>query len=111
MDAEVKKYIDKQKHPQRDIINTLRDIIFKTFPNISEKMKYGVPMYGDMFYLVALKDHVNLGFSLQGLSEKEQELFEGSGKTMKHVKVFSLEGIDEGQIVGLLKLVAEKHNG
>jgi hypothetical protein len=51
---------------------------------------------------------VNLGFSLKGLSKTEQKLFEGSGKTMKHIKVSSVNEIDEKKIIALLKLVQEK---
>jgi hypothetical protein len=52
---------------------------------------------------------VNLGFSIKGLTEQELALFEGTGKTMRHVKINSLEDIDEPQIVNLLRLVAKKH--
>lgn len=105
MDEDVNEYIEKQKSPQREIVQKLRDIILKTYPNIQEKMKLGVPWYEGKYYIVALKDHVNLGFSLKGLSKEEQELFEGSGKTMKHIKIHSVKDIDEEKIVKLLKLI------
>jgi hypothetical protein len=101
----VKKYIEKQRSPQKEIIQKLRKIILKTFPNIKEEMKMGVPWYEGKYYIVGLRDHINLGFSLKGLSKKEQELFEGSGKTMKHIKIHSLDEIDERKIVKLLRLV------
>ena len=73
-------------------------------------MKWGVPTFGEgKFYFVALKEHVNLGFSLKGLSKEEQDMFEGSGKTMKHLKIGSLADIDEKKIVDLLKLVWQKN--
>ena len=105
MDEGVKRYIEKQKSPQKEIIQKLREIILKTFPNINEEMKLGVPWYEGKYYLVALKDHVNLGFSLEGLTEEERGRFEGGGKTMKHIKVYSLREIDEERIVELLKVV------
>jgi hypothetical protein len=80
----------------------------KTFPDIKEEMKMGVPWYEGKYYIVALKDHVNLGFSLTGLSKKEKELFEGGGKTMKHIKLYSLKEIDEKEIVKLLRVVEKK---
>ena len=107
MTKEVDDYIEKQKLPQKEICKKLRNIILETFPDIKEEMKLGVPWYEDKYYIVALKDHVNLGFSLKGLSKKEIGLFEGGGKTMKHVKVCSLEEIDEEKIVELLKVVKE----
>jgi hypothetical protein len=104
----VKNYIEKQRSPLREIIQVLREIILRTYPGIKEEMKLGVPWYEGKYYIVALKDHVNLGFSLKGLSKNEQELFEGSGKTMRHIKIFSLEDIDEKKIVKLLRMVGEK---
>jgi len=115
MDEKVDEYIKKQKSPQKEICQRLREIILKTIPEINEEMRVGVPCYGHTkedicgkYYIAALKDHVNLGFSLKGLSKKEQELFEGTGKTMKHIKVYSLKDIDEQKIINLLKLVNEK---
>ena len=104
MDEGVEKYIEKQISPQKEIIQKLRKIILKTFPDINEEMKLGVPWYQGKYYIVALKDHVNLGFSLKGLSEKEKRLFEGSGKTMKHIKIYSLKDIDEKKVVKLLRV-------
>ena len=101
----VKEYIGKQKSPQKEISQKLREIILKTFPNIIEEMKYGVPYYGDKYYIVALKSHVNLGFSIKNLTKQEITLFEGSGKTTRHIKFNTLEDIDEKQIVKLLKIV------
>ena len=105
MNVKVEKYIEKQKSPQSEIIQKLRAIILKTFPNIKEEFKLGVPWYEGKYYIVALKDHVNLGFSLKGLSQKEKELFEGNGKTMRHIKIYSSNEIDEEKIVKLLNIV------
>ena len=100
-------YIRKQKSPQKEICTKLRKLILKTFPEINEEMKMGVPWYGK-FYVVALKDHVNLGFSVKGLTKKEQANFKGKGKLMRHLKFHSPDEIDEKKIVKLLKLVARK---
>ena len=105
MSKEVDDYITKQKSPQKEICQRLRNIILKTFPNIKEEMKLGVPWYEGKYYIVALKNYVNLGFSLKGLSSKEVGLLEGGGKTMKHVKIRSLNEIDEKRIVELLGTV------
>ena len=107
MNKEVDDYLEKQKLPQKEICKKLRKIILETFPDIKEEMKLGVPWYEGKYYIVALKNHVNLGFSLKGLSKKEIELFEGGGKTMKHIKIHSLNEIDEKKIVKMLKVVKE----
>ncbi|MFH1393322.1 MAG: DUF1801 domain-containing protein [Candidatus Micrarchaeota archaeon] len=100
----VDEYLEKQKSPQKEICKKLRKIILKTFPEINEEMRLGVPYYEGKFYIVALKDHVNLGVSLKGLTKDEIALFEGAGKTMKHLKFASLKEIDAKKIVKLLKL-------
>ena len=105
MHNKVKEYIEKQKTPQKDICLKLREIIINTFPDIIEEMKYGVPYYGNKYYIVALKTHVNLGFSIKGLTKEEIALFEGSGKTTKHIKINTLEDIEENMIIKLLKMV------
>ena len=62
--------------------------------------------YEGKYYIVALKDHVNLRFSLKGLSSKEVGFFEGGGKT-KHIKIRAISEIDERKIVELLKIVKD----
>jgi hypothetical protein len=99
-------YVEKQKSPQKEICNKLRKIIFKIFPDVKEEMKWGVPSYADgKYYFVALTDHVNLGFSIKGLSKEKIALFQGSGKTMRNIEIKSEKEIDEKQIVKLLKLI------
>ena len=108
---EVGKYIEKQKSPQKELVQRLRDIVVKTFPDIKEELRMGVPWYEGKYYIVALKDHVNVGFSVKGLSEQEMALFEGKGKMMRHIKVYSFDDLDEAKVAKLLRLVAEKGMG
>jgi hypothetical protein len=108
MTSEVEAYIRKQHQTQKEIIQKLRFIILKTFPQIKEELRMGVPWYEGKYYLVGLKDHVNLGFSVKGLSEKEISLFEGKGKVMRHIRFYSLQDVDETRVEKLLRLVAEK---
>ena len=109
MDKKVDEYIEKQKSPQKEICQKLREVIFKTFPDIKEKMKWGVPSYDNgNYYLVALKTHVNMGFSINGLSKEEIALFEGTGETMRHLKISSLKEIDGAAIAELMKMIQEK---
>lgn len=108
-DKGVDEYIKKQISPQKEICNTLRKIIFKTFPDIEEGMKWGVPSYDNgRYYFVTLKGHVNIGFSIKGLSKDNLALFHGSGKTMRVIEIKSKKEINEKEIVKLLKLTKEK---
>ena len=108
MSTEVEGYIKKQNSLQREIVQTLRTIILKTLPHVKEELKMGVPWYEGKLYIVALKDHVNLGVSVQGLSDQDLALFEGKGKLMRHIKFYSIVDTDNDRVEKLLKLVAEK---
>jgi hypothetical protein len=69
----VEDYIKKQKSPQKEICTKLRESIFEIFPQAKEEIKWGVPSYnGGLYYIVALKDHVNLGFSIEGQKIKNK---------------------------------------
>lgn len=103
------EYLEKQKSPQKEIIKKLRKIISKTIPNSNEEKAGGVLAYGKgKFYLAGLKNSVNMGFSIVGLSKEEASLFKGQGKTMRHLKFSKLKDIGEKEIVKLLKLVNKK---
>jgi uncharacterized protein YdhG (YjbR/CyaY superfamily) len=109
MSNEIDAYIQKQRSPQKEICQELRKIMLDVFPDIKEEMKWGVPAFADgKFYIVALKDHVNLGFSSKGLSKEETALFDGGGKTTKHIQIAGLEDVDRERIIKLLKLVDGK---
>lgn len=102
----VDEYINKQNSPQKEICIKLRAIIFHTFPNITEELKWGVPTYGNgQYYIASLKTHVHLGFSIDNLSSEEQKVFKGSGKSMKVLEFKTLDELNEQKVVKLLKLI------
>ncbi len=109
MSVEVQRYIEKQKSPQKEIITEVRKIFQKTLPTSEEKMRWGVITYSEgKFYIAAMKNRVHVGFAITGLNKDEISLFEGSGKTMRHIKIPTLEDIDEKTLVKLIEMVDEK---
>jgi len=109
MDKDVGEYIKKLEYPRQAICQELRRLILKTFPGVKEEMKWGAIVFaGGMFYIGALKDHVNLGFAISGLAKEEADLFEGKGRTMRHIKIGAVGEIDEERLVKLLKMVYKK---
>ncbi|MES0341497.1 MAG: DUF1801 domain-containing protein [Candidatus Humimicrobiaceae bacterium] len=109
MKVKINEYINKQKNPQKEVCNYLRNLIHKTIPGIKEEMKWGVPVFADgKFYIGSFKNSVNLGFSINGLNKEEIALFEGSGKTMRHIKIKTLQEIDDEKLIKLIKLVNKK---
>lgn len=57
---------------------------------------------------MALRDHVNLGFAVKGLSKFEIALFKGKGKIIRHRKFYSQNDIDDVEITKLLEYVSKK---
>jgi hypothetical protein len=109
MDKQVEKYIEKQASPQKEILLKLREIFLKTISDWEEKQAWGVVAFaGGKFYLAAMKNRVHVGFAINGLSKEEIGLFEGSGKTMRHIKIYSMGEINEKNLVKLIKMVDKK---
>jgi hypothetical protein len=72
-------------------------------------VRWGVPTFaGGKFYIVALKNHVNVGFSISGLNRDEIILFEGTGKIMRHIKIPTLKEVDEKMLAKLIEMVEKK---
>jgi len=105
----VQEYIKKQKSPQKEIINKVRKIFLKTLKEPGERMAWGVIAYSHAkFYIAAMKSRVHVGFAIKGLTKKEIESFEGTGKTMRHIKIPTVKDINEKELTKLIKLVDKK---
>jgi uncharacterized protein YdhG (YjbR/CyaY superfamily) len=75
MEKQVNVYIEKQKSPQKEILQKVRKIFHETLPNCEEKMAWGVPTFSSgKFYIAAMKNRVHVGFAITGLSEDENKL-------------------------------------
>ena len=76
MHKKVDAYIEKQKSCQKEICQNLRKIIFKTFPDITEEMKWGVPKKGtDLFLLFLLScPQWNSQWELQVIVPKDVDI-------------------------------------
>ena len=109
MDKQVIDYLKKQKSPQKEIIRKVRKIFQKTLPSCEEKMAWGVVTFAaGKFYIAAMKNRVHVGFAITGLNKDEINLFEGSGKTMRHIKIPTLVDVDEEKLVELIEMVNKK---
>jgi uncharacterized protein YdhG (YjbR/CyaY superfamily) len=105
----VSEYIEKQQSPQKEILQELRKIFRETLPNCGEKMTWGVVTFaGGKFYIAAMKNRVHVGFAITRLNKDEIGLFEGSGKTMRHIKIPTVESIDRERLVRLIEIVDKK---
>jgi hypothetical protein len=72
-------------------------------------MRWGVITFASgKFYIAAMKNCVHVGFATTGLSGDEIALFEGNGKTMKHIKIHTIESINKTHLEKLIKIVDQK---
>ena len=109
MDKQVDEYIEKQNSPQKEILQKVRTIFHKTLPSCEEKKAWGVAVFaGGKFYIAVIKNRVHIGFAINGLNNEEIDMFEGSGKTMRHIKIHSLNDINKDKLVKLIKMVDNK---
>ncbi len=93
---EVDEYIVAAEDSQKAILSTLRSLIFETFEQIKESYKWKRPVYGlskDFCYLVTTKSGVNLGFYDATNINDPNQILEGTGKKMRHVKVKHVDAL------------------
>jgi hypothetical protein len=97
MNKQVTNYIANFPPEKRIIMEKIRQLITETVPGVSEEFKWSRPVFKsnrDFVYIQATKSHVNLGFfNFEKLDDPENRL-EGSGKKMRHVKLFTPDDID-----------------
>ncbi len=109
MERQADAYIEKQKSPQKEILQEIRRIFQEKLPNCEEKMTWGVITFASgKFYIAAMKNCVHVGFAITGLTKDEISLFEGSGKTMRHIKIPDIERIDQIRLAKMIELVNKK---
>lgn len=95
---EVNHYISNLPDDIQQLTQSLRTLILETDSNLEEEYKWSMPNYsykGLVCYLQASKQHVNLGFHKGNELKKDDiaHLLQGSGKTMRHIRVKQMEDI------------------
>lgn len=109
MDKKVKEYIEKQDEEKKILLKKARRLVLKTIDNCQEEFNWGVPVYDKgKFYIAAMKTRIHIGMATTGLDKKVVDELEGTGNTMRHVKIHSLEEFDEQKLKNLIKVVHKK---
>ncbi len=109
MDYKIKEYIEKQNFKEKELLKKARTLILNTIPKCDEFIQWGVLCYSKgKIYLAAMKGRIHVGFSIIGLPKENIKLFEGSGKTARHIKIHSENELEEKNIVNLVKMINSK---
>jgi hypothetical protein len=120
-DEEIEYALAERAPQMRETVLALRELVQETVPGIHEAIDmtdhmfgYGAHQYGasgwGAVYIAAYTRWVNLGF-MEGADLPDPEgLLEGTGKTMRHVKIRSLEELKqrEAALVGLIEAATVK---
>ena len=108
---EVTDYIEQATEEQKEILISLRDLIAKTIPSANESFKWSRPVYSiekDFCYLQFTKKHINLGFFNFEKIEDPNNLIEGTGQKMRHIKIKNQAAMDKKILAKMVKQAAKK---
>ena len=100
------EYVDGLGDWRAEAVLTLHRLVKEVAPDAKESIKWARPVYevnGPLCYIIAFKNHVNLGFSRGVDLPDEAGILEGSGKQMRHIKVKGIEAIDEDTVKDLIR--------
>lgn len=94
----------------RPIASALRELVHRTAPELVETVKWGVPVWSgrkNVLCIMIYPDHLNLGF-FEGarLAHRYPEV-EGTGKSLRHVKVRSVSDARRSVLTRLIRDATE----
>jgi len=100
----------------QNIAKALRKIILATSLELVEEYKWSMPNYsyrGLVCYLQTAKKHVNLGFQKGNELEEEDvnNLLQGTGKTMRHIRITKMEDIQSEAFTTLIQAAMSLNEG
>ncbi|MCE7994718.1 MAG: DUF1801 domain-containing protein [Roseivirga sp.] len=103
---EVTLFIEEQNAGHKELLTTLRQLIEMNVPEVEEQFKWKRPVYAlgsDFCYLKAARNYVTLGFFNFQKIDDPLKLLEGTGKQMRHLKLKSVEDINEEVLSEMIK--------
>ena len=106
---EVTDYISVAPADQFEILEKLREIIHTAVTDTTEAIKWNMPVFSNsknFCYLQMAKNHVSIGFYNPEKIEDTDNLLEGSGSVIRHLKIKSVNDIDVNQLTKWLRVVA-----
>jgi len=100
--AKVEAFVARQSAAQRKIINRLRAVVKAAVPSLEERMRWLQVGYlvsnRDVCGIYPSSNHVNLSFAKGSTLKDPEGLLEGTGKGIRHIKVFTVEQVGEERI-------------
>jgi len=108
--AQIAAILKKQGPEVRALAQALRAFVRRQVPGVTESINpWGVPTFdyhGDLAYFMVHAAHVTFGFQRGAALKDPQRLLEGTGKSMRHVKIRTLEDLERPGMRELVKAAA-----
>ncbi len=90
---QITDYIYRASDEHIEILETVRRLVHETIPNVTEAIKWKIPIFAsgkDFAYLRFSKNHITLGFYNADKIIDPDNILEGEGNTLKHIKIKKL---------------------
>jgi hypothetical protein len=105
--TDVDIYTFQLPQPQQEVVQHLRAFIAHEYPELTESLKWHVPVYSlnTTNYLLGLqvfKRHVNLIFFRVAQLDDPKKILAGSGKQVLHITLRTINDIDESALQALI---------
>ena len=108
---EVDAFVQTKVPPEYwPVVARLRELVRETAPDAREVIAYGVPMYKRRKYMVLIspsKTGITFSFTYGTRFEDKYGLLRGEGKVARHVKIKSLEKLNEEALRYYIKQALE----
>jgi len=103
-------YLSDQSPKNQTIIRALRKFVKRVEPKLEESVKWGngcwVKGKAPVSYVYSAPDYVQFGFFRGSALKDPQDILEGNGEYVRHVKVRKSSDIDEDAFSALLRQAA-----
>ena len=98
-----------QSPKNKELITEVSKVISNVSPKLETIVKWGQGCWTEgknhKVFIHCEPDHIQLGFYTGSMLEDPKNLLQGTGKFVKHVKIFSSEDINEMAFKNLIKQV------
>lgn len=105
--TDVDIYTFQLPQPQQEIVQRLRAFITDHYPELTETLKWHVPIYSlnttnHLLGIQVFKRHVNLNFFKGAQLHDPRQILAGSGKQVRHVTFYTINNIDGSALKALI---------
>jgi hypothetical protein len=109
--AQINAYLSGKDPQLRAVANALRALVRKAIPSVTESVNpWGIPTFdanGPVCLFTVGKNHVTFGFARGTSLDNSSGLLEGTGKNLRHVKLYAPADLAHPALRGLVIAAAK----